>query len=119
MEVAGSGSKSKVFGVSCLVANSCATLCKPVDCNHQASLSMGFPREEYWSGLPFPFPGDLPHPGIEPTSPALADRFLTTELSGKPSLGFRLKLKPRVMFGKSYCLLESVGGGTHLTALRI
>ena len=38
---------------------------------HQATLSMGFFREEYWSGLPFPSPGDLPDPGIEPRSPAL------------------------------------------------
>ena len=38
---------------------------------YQASLSMGFSRQEYWSGLPFPSPGDLPYPGIEPRSPAL------------------------------------------------
>ena len=38
---------------------------------YQAPLSMGFPRQEYWSGLPFPSPGDLPDPGIEPRSPAL------------------------------------------------
>ena len=47
----------------------------------QAPLSMGFSRREYWAGLPFPFPGDLPHPGIELTclkSPALAGRFFTT-----------------------------------------
>ena len=37
----------------------------------QAPLSLGFPRQEYWSGLPFPSPGDLPNPGIEPRSPAL------------------------------------------------
>ena len=46
----------------------------------QAPLSMGFSRQEYWSGLPGPPPGDLPHPGIEPSSlesPALADRFFT------------------------------------------
>ena len=44
---------------------------------YQASLSMGFSRQEYWSGLPFPSPGDLPEPGIEPTSPALqADSLL-------------------------------------------
>ena len=43
---------------------------------YQAPLSMGFSRQEYWSGLPFPFPGDLPNPGIEPGSPALrADAF--------------------------------------------
>ena len=51
---------------------------------HQAPLSMGFPRQEYWSGLPFPSPRDLPHPGIEIESPALADSFLTTESSGTP-----------------------------------
>ena len=45
---------------------------------------MGFPRQEYWSGLPFPFPGDLPDPGIEPESFALAGRFFTTEPQGKP-----------------------------------
>ena len=49
----------------------------------QASLSMGFSRQEYWSRLPFPTPGDLPNPGIEPTSLALAGRFFTTEPSGK------------------------------------
>ena len=55
----------------------------------QASLSMGFPRQEYWSGLPFPPPGDLPDPGIEPLSlisPALADGFFSTESLGKPNI---------------------------------
>ena len=49
---------------------------------HQAPLSMGFSRQEYWSGLPFPSPGDFPNPGIEPASlvsPASAGKFLTTE----------------------------------------
>ena len=44
---------------------------------HQALLSMGFSRQEYWSGLLFPLPGNLPNPMIEPGSPALADRFFT------------------------------------------
>ena len=44
---------------------------------HQASLSMGFSRQEYWSGLPFPSPGDLPNPGTEPASPALAGGVFT------------------------------------------
>ena len=55
---------------------------------HGTSLSMWFSRQEYWSGLPFPFPGDLPDPGIEPTSlasPAEAGRFFTNEPPGKPS----------------------------------
>ena len=51
---------------------------------HQAPLSMGFPRQEYWSGLPLSSPGDLPNPGIEPTSPALAGGFFTTEPPWKP-----------------------------------
>ena len=50
---------------------------------HQAPLSMGFSRQEYWSELPFPFPGDLPDPGIEPRSPALQADSLPTELQGK------------------------------------
>ena len=45
---------------------------------HQAPLSMGFSRQEYWSGLPCPPPGDLPNPGIKPMSPALAGGFFTT-----------------------------------------
>ena len=48
---------------------------------HQAPLSMGFSRQEYWSGLPFPFPGDLPNPGIEPRSPALQADTSTSEPS--------------------------------------
>ena len=49
----------------------------------QGPLSMGFSRQEYWSGLPFSFPGYLPDPGIKPTSPTLAGRFFTIELPGK------------------------------------
>ena len=51
---------------------------------HQAPLSMGFSRQEYWSGLPFPSPGDLPDPGIEPGSPSLEADALTSEPPGKP-----------------------------------
>ena len=62
----------------CSVAHSCLTLCNPMDCRGpQASLSMGFSRREYWSGLPCPPPGDLPDSGIEPGSPALAGGFFT------------------------------------------
>ena len=52
---------------------------------HQAPLSMEFSRQEYWSGLPFPSPGDLPDPGIQPRSPALPADSLPTEPAGKPS----------------------------------
>ena len=61
-----------------------ATPCTVV---YQASLSMGFPRQEYWNGLPFPILGDFPDPWIEPLSsafPALAGGFSTTEPPGKP-----------------------------------
>ena len=51
---------------------------------HQTPPSMGFSRQEYWSGLPFPSPGDLPNPGIEPRSPALQADALTSEPPGKP-----------------------------------
>ena len=57
------------------------TLCNPVDCNPPGSSSVGFSRQEYWSGLPCPPPGDLPDPGIKPVflmSPALAGRFFTS-----------------------------------------
>ena len=57
------------------------TLCGPMTVAHQAPLSMAFSRQEYWSGLPFPFPGDLPDPGTEPkslVSLALAARFFTS-----------------------------------------
>jgi len=49
---------------------------------YQASPSMGFSRQEYWSGLPFPSPGDLPNPGIEPRSPTLEADALTSEPPG-------------------------------------
>ena len=63
------------------VAQSCPTLCDPVDCSLPGS--MGFSRQEYWSGLPFPSPGDLPDPGIEPRFPSLQADTLTSELPGK------------------------------------
>ena len=66
------------------VAQSCPTLCDPMDSSLPGSLSMGFSRQEYGSGLPFPSPGDLPNPGIKSGSPALAGRFFTTEPPEKP-----------------------------------
>ena len=53
------------------VAQSCPTLFSPMDCSPPGSSVHGIFRQDYWSGLPFPSPGDLPNPGIEPTSPAL------------------------------------------------
>ena len=56
----------------------------PWTVGHQAPFSMGFPRQEYWSGLPFPSPGALANPGIQPTPPTLASRFFTTGAPEKP-----------------------------------
>ena len=69
------------------VARSCLTLCDTVDLVRQAPLSMEFSRQEYWSGLPFPTPGDVSDPRIElesPLSPALAGNVFTTEPPRKP-----------------------------------
>ena len=54
---------------------------------HQAPLSMAFPRQEYWSGFPFPSLGHLPDPGIEPVSPAITDGFFIAEPLGSPNTG--------------------------------
>ena len=69
-----------------LVAKSCTTLLTPRTIALQASLPMGFPRQENWSGLLFPSPEDLPNPGFEPGSPALQVDSLLTEPPGKPYL---------------------------------
>ena len=58
----------------------------PWTVDSQAPLSVKFLSQEYWSGLPFPSPGDLPNLGMEPVSPPLAGRFFTTEPLGKPQI---------------------------------
>ena len=65
------------------VTQSCPTLCDPWTVTYQAPLSMGFLRQEYWSGLLFPSPGDLPNPGIEPGSSTLQADALPSETWGK------------------------------------
>ena len=66
------------------VAQSCPTLCDLWTLAHKVPPSMGFSRQEYWSGLPFPSPGDLPNPGIKPRSPTLQADALTSAPPGKP-----------------------------------
>ena len=63
----------------CLVTQVCPTLATPRTVAHQALLSMGFSRQEYWSGLPRPPPGDLPNPGIQSRSPSLQEDSLPSE----------------------------------------
>jgi len=80
--------KQPKCGYESEVAQSCPTLCDPTDCSlpvyrGQVPLSMEFPRQEYWSGLPFLSPADLPNPVIEPRSPAIAGT-LPSEPPGNP-----------------------------------
>ena len=66
-----------------LVTKSCPTLVTPWSIAHHAPLSMGFPRQEYWSRLPFPLPGDLPKLGVKPMCTFIEGRFFTTDTPGK------------------------------------
>ena len=70
-----------------LVAQLCPTLVTPQTVAHQAPQSMKFSRQEYWSGLPFPSPGDLPGPGIKPRSPALQADSLPSEPTKEAEMG--------------------------------
>ena len=75
---------------ACTCTQSCPTLCDSWTVAQQAPPSVGFSKQEYYSELPFPTPGDLPDPGIEPTSlasPALAGRFFTTRPTWEAILG--------------------------------
>ena len=80
--------KSACYIILCTCAqslNSVRLFVTPWTIACQASLSMGFSRQEYWSGEPFSSPGDLPNPGIEPESPALQADTLPSQPPGKPS----------------------------------
>ena len=88
--------KFKICYSCCSVPKLCLTLCHPRTIACQAPMSMGFPRQAHWNWLPVPSLGDLPDPGIEPESPALAGRFFfffTTEPSGKNIFKLYLSLK--------------------------
>ena len=89
-------------GGGCWVAKLCSTLATPWTCSPAGSLSMGFSRQEYWSGLPFPSPGDLSHPGIEPRSPCIEAESLPTELRG--NLIYPREVKANV-YTKTYTLM--------------
>ena len=77
-----------------LVSQLCPTLCNPVNYIPQAPLSMEFSKQEYWNGLPFPPPGDLPATGIKPLSSALQPDSLPSEPLGMPPL-----CRPKKEFG--------------------
>ena len=97
-----------VFMLSCVSLSA-----TPRTVVHQVSLTMEFSRQEYWSGLPVPTPGDLPDPGVEsasPVSPALTGRFFTTVPSGKPEDNldgtFKMELTPGATPGRSAPIVE-------------
>ena len=78
-------------------AQSCLTFCNPMDCSPPGSSGHGIFPVKYWSGLPFPLPGDLSEPGIEPmslASPALSGGFFTNESPGNP-FRFRIQMIPQ------------------------
>ena len=95
-----------IYGGGGLVAKSCLTLATPWTVACQAPLSMGFSRQEYWSGLPFPSPRDLPDPGIKPRSSALQAGSLPSEPSEKPmtNLDSILKSKDITLLTKVHIL---------------
>ena len=80
--------------VKVLVAQSYPMLCDLMDCNPPGTSALGFSSQEYWTGLPFPSPGDLPDPGIESRSPTLQGDSLLSEPSGKPA---RVKYKSSIL----------------------
>ena len=90
---------------------SCPILCDPMDCSLLGSPSMGFSRQEYWSGSPFPSPGDLPNPGVEPRSPA-------SQADAPPGMQARIQpggesgfLTSPVLTPKAGVITAWVGGG--------
>ena len=77
---------------------------------------MGFPRQEYWSGLPFPFPGDLPYPGIEPVSPALQADALLLSHQGSPRVCQKIQNGGNFGAGREarLCSMQGVGDMLHM-----
>ena len=91
-----------------MCARLCLILCNPWTVAQQAPLSMEFSRQEFWSELPFPSPGDLPDPGIKPVSPALAGEFFTAEPLGKP-LNIFINMLSRTGFFKRSIWFPNIG----------
>ena len=78
------------FNLCVIVAQLCPALCDPMNVAHQTPLSVEFSRQEYWSGLPFTSPADLPEPGIKPGSPILQAYSLPSKPPGKPILIYQV-----------------------------
>ena len=103
------------MGWCCFVIKSCPTLATLWTVAHQTPLSMGFPRQEYWSGLPFPSSGDLPNPGTKPASPAFAGGLFTTEPAGKSYIyiGVSNSLQPHGLYSPWKSPGQNTGVGSH------
>ena len=96
-------------GCFCLVAKLCLTLCDPMDCSPPGSSVHGILQREYWSELPFPPPGDLPDPGIEPQSPTLQANSLPFWASRAHIIMVsQHKIKLNYQCGKAYDYLGTV-----------
>ena len=99
----------RFFPLGCACDQSCPIFCNPMHCiTHQAPLSVGFSRHEYWSGLPFPSPGDLADPGFGAGSPTLQLDSLPSEPPGNPHVAFGdfLFFHPELFSGDSSILLH-------------
>ena len=97
--------------------------CDPMDCSLPGSSVNGISRQEYWSGLPFPFPGDFPDPEIKPGSPELQADSLLTELPGKPPRNLTV-MKLKNCFSEYHsafpaAMYEGYGCSTNLTTCGI
>ena len=93
----------------CLVTKSRLTLFDPMDYSHHAPLSMGFPRQQFWSGLPFPPLGDLPDPGIGPASPALQVDYLPLNHQGSlRQLHIHMQKKKKKEFRPVTCTVHKI-----------
>ena len=95
--------------VCCLLSR--ATPYSPMGCGPQAPLSTGFSRPGHWSGSPFPSPGDLPDPGIEPRSPALQVGSLSSEPPGKPLIMGTYKKLQKYVNTENVSFQAGVRGG--------
>ena len=103
--------KYKYIVCVCVITQSCVTVSDPMDCSPPGSSVLEFSRQEYWNGLPFPSPGDLPNPEIEPGSPALQADSLLTEPPGKPKTcctRWHNLLRVKVHFSKASSQVEEM-----------
>ena len=102
-----------------IIKHCVTTLCNPMDCvAYQAPLSIEFSRQGYWSGLPFPSPGDIPNSGIKPGSPALQADALLSDLLGKHYMLIIKSMKYREVISFIVMLTWSIVSNPHASFLQ-